>query len=153
MKNNAKSKKNDKKLLVGSAAVAAMVVAGATFAWFTSQDEVTNRLSAEADYKVSITESFTPPEDWTPGQEINKDVSAVNTGNIDSLVNLTFGHSFTVTGKGTPIKVSAAATADLANAVEITADEAKAAQAGGYIIYNKDAVVTENNGGFLRSLH
>ncbi|MBQ8122902.1 MAG: hypothetical protein IJ170_06285 [Ruminococcus sp.] len=145
MKNNAKSKKNDKKLLVGSAAVAAMVVAGATFAWFTSQDEVTNRLSAEADYKVSITESFTPPEDWTPGQEINKDVSAVNTGNIDSLVNLTFGHSFTVTGKGTPIKVSAAATADLANAVEITADEAKAAQAGGYIIYNKDAVVTENN--------
>lgn len=145
MKNNAKSKKNDKKLLVGSAAVAAMVVAGATFAWFTSQDEVTNRLSAEADYNVSITESFTPPEDWTPGQEINKDVSAVNTGNIDSLVNLTFGHSFTVTGKGTPITASAAATADLANAVEITEDEAKAAQAGGYIIYNKNAVVTENN--------
>ncbi|MBP3249239.1 MAG: hypothetical protein J6M48_02645 [Ruminococcus sp.] len=145
MKNNAKSKKNDKKLLIGSAAVAAMVVAGATFAWFTSQDEVTNRLSAEADYNVSITESFTPPEDWTPGQEINKDVSAVNTGNIDSLVNLTFGHSFTVTGKGTPVKVSAAATAGLDNAVEITADEAKAAQAGGYIIYNKDDVVTEDN--------
>jgi len=148
MKNNAKSKKNDKKLLVGSAAVAAMVVAGATFAWFTSQDEVTNRLSAEADYNVSITESFTPPEDWTPGQKINKDVSAVNTGNIDSLVNLTFGHSFTVTGKGTPITASAAATAAtdaFTNAVEITADEAKAAQAGGYIIYNKDAVVTENN--------
>ena len=145
MKNNAKSKKNDKKLLIGSAAVAAMVVAGATFAWFTSQDEVTNRLSAEADYNVSITESFTPPEDWTPGQEINKDVSAVNTGNIDSLVNLTFGHSFTVTGEGTPVKVSAAATAGLDNAVEITADEAKAAQAGGYIIYNKDDVVTEDN--------
>ena len=145
MKNNAKSKKNDKKLLVGSAAVAAMVVAGATFAWFTSQDEVTNRLSAEADYNVSITESFTPPEDWTPGQKINKDVSAVNTGNIDSLVNLTFGHSFTVTGKGTPITASAAATAGLDNAVEITADEAKAAQAGGYIIYKKDDEVTENN--------
>ena len=142
MKNNKNSKKNDKKLLIGSLGLASAVAAGATFAWFTSEDQVTNRLSAEADYNVSITESFTPPEDWTPGQEINKDVSAVNTGNIDSLVNLKFGHSFTVTGKGDPIKVSDAATEDLGakNAVEVSTDKAKSAQAGGYIVYNKDNV-------------
>ena len=142
MKNNKNSKKNDKKLLIGSLGLASVVAAGATFAWFTSEDQVTNRLSAEADYNVSITESFTPPEDWTPGQEINKDVSAVNTGNIDSLVNLKFGHSFTVTGKGDPIKVSDAATEDLGakNAVEVSTDKAKSAQAGGYIVYNKDKV-------------
>ena len=142
MKNNKNSKKNDKKLLIGSLGLASVVAAGATFAWFTSEDQVTNRLSAEADYNVSITESFTPPEDWTPGQEINKDVSAVNTGNIDSLVNLKFGHSFTVTGKGDPIKVSDAASEDLGakNAVVVSTDKAKSAQAGGYIVYNKNKV-------------
>ncbi|MBQ8965426.1 BsaA family SipW-dependent biofilm matrix protein [Ruminococcus sp.] len=139
------NKKNENKLLAGSIGIAAFVVAGATFAWFTSQDEVTNRLSAEADYNVAITESFTPPESWTPGQEVNKDVSAVNTGNIDSLVNLSLGHSFTVTGKGVPVTASAAASADLAakNAAEITEDEAKAAQAGGSVIYNKNKVAEE----------
>ncbi|MCR4646073.1 MAG: BsaA family SipW-dependent biofilm matrix protein [Oscillospiraceae bacterium] len=59
-----------------------------TFAWFTSQDEVTNRLTANADYGVSIVEDFTPPENMTPGQEVNKDVSVVNTGNIDALVRV-----------------------------------------------------------------
>ena len=59
-----------------------------TFAWFTSQDEVTNRLSASANYGVTIAEDFTPPENWVPGQEINKDVGAVNTGNIDAFVRV-----------------------------------------------------------------
>ena len=58
-----------------------------TFAWFTSKDEVTNRLTASSDYGVSIVESFTPPKNWIPGQQINKDVYAVNTGNIDAFVN------------------------------------------------------------------
>ena len=57
-----------------------------TFAWFTSKDEVTNRLTANSDYGVSIVESFTPPKNWIPGQEINKDVYAVNTANIDAFV-------------------------------------------------------------------
>jgi len=57
-----------------------------SFAWFTSKDEVTNRLTASSDYGVSIVESFTPPKMWVPGQEINKDVYAVNTGSIDAFV-------------------------------------------------------------------
>ncbi len=60
----------------------------ATFAWFSSKDEVTNRLSASAAYDVSIAEDFQPPEDWIPGQTINKDVSAVNTGNVDAFVRM-----------------------------------------------------------------
>ena len=140
MKNMKNSKKNEKRALIASLCIAAVTVAGATFAWFTSQDQVTNRLSAEADYSVSITEDFTPPQDWTPGQEISKEVSAVNTGNIDSLVRMAFGHSFTVTGKGDPIAVSDAATADLTKAAVINDTAAKSAQAGGWRIYNKNAV-------------
>ena len=58
---------------------AAMIIAGSTFAWFTSKDEVTNRLTANSDYGVSIVESFAPPANWLPGQTVNKDVYAVNT--------------------------------------------------------------------------
>ena len=60
-----------------------------SFAWFTSKDEVTNRLTASSDYGVSIVESFAPPKNWIPGEEVNKDVYAVNTGSIDAYVKET----------------------------------------------------------------
>ena len=91
MKTMKNSKKNETRVLIASLSIAAVAVAGATFAWFTSKDEVTNRLSASANYDVSIAEDFQPPEDWIPGQEINKDVSAVNTGSVDAFVRMWLG--------------------------------------------------------------
>lgn len=91
MKTTKNSKKNETRVLIASLSIAAVAVAGATFAWFTSKDEVTNRLSASANYDVSIAEDFQPPEDWIPGQEINKDVSAVNTGSVDAFVRMWLG--------------------------------------------------------------
>lgn len=90
---NKKNKKTarQKRTLVLALLVAATIAAGSTFAWFTSKDEVTNRLSASAKYDVSIAEDFQPPEDWVPGQTINKDVSAVNTGNVDAFVRMWLG--------------------------------------------------------------
>ncbi|MBR1458692.1 MAG: BsaA family SipW-dependent biofilm matrix protein, partial [Oscillospiraceae bacterium] len=81
-----KRSSRDTRILIGALLIAGVIAGGSTFAWFTSKDEVTNRLSASADYNVSIAEDFTPPEEWVPGQTINKDVGAVNTGNIDALV-------------------------------------------------------------------
>lgn len=81
-----KNKKNKRRVLAVSCIFAALIVAGSTFAWFTSKDEVTNRLTATADYGVSIAEDFTPPENWIPGQKIEKNVGVVNTGNVDALV-------------------------------------------------------------------
>ncbi|MBQ1464951.1 MAG: hypothetical protein IIZ18_09085, partial [Ruminococcus sp.] len=89
MANTKKKTAREKRVLVASLLVAAVMVGGSTFAWFTSRDEVTNRLSASAAYNVTIAETFTPPEEWVPGQEVNKDVFAVNTGNIDALVKQT----------------------------------------------------------------
>lgn len=43
-------------------------------------------MSAHADYNVSIAEDFTPPENWVPGQTIDKNVGVVNTGNTDAFV-------------------------------------------------------------------
>ena len=82
----ASKSKRRRKVLGASCILAALIIAGSSFAWFTSKDEVTNRLSANADYGVSIVESFAPPENWLPGQEVNKDVYAVNTGNVAAFV-------------------------------------------------------------------
>ena len=88
MKNGVFKKKSSKEkmVLIASLCIAAAITAGSTFAWFTSKDEVTNRLSASANYGTEWAEDFTPPEEWLPGQEINKDAGIVNTGNIDSFV-------------------------------------------------------------------
>ena len=103
-----------------------------TFAWFTSTDEVTNRLTASADYGVSIVESFTPPELWVPGQEINKDVYAVNTGNIDAYVEEDVSGILNITYRNFVGKFGVAGI----NYVELDGDQITAKEAGGYLIWN-----------------
>lgn len=102
MTNTKKKSAKEKRILVASIIVAATIVAGSTFAWFTSKDEVTNRLSASAKYDVSIAEDFQPPEEWVPGQTINKDVSAVNTGNVDAFVRMWLGGQMRLLNEDTP---------------------------------------------------
>jgi len=82
----ASKSKRRRRVLGASCILAALIVGASSFAWFTSKDEVTNRLTATADYGVTLVEDFKPPEDMTPGQKVNKDVSAVNTGSVDAFV-------------------------------------------------------------------
>lgn len=100
MKNDISKKKKtskEKRILIASLCIAAAVIAGSTFAWFSSSDEVTNRLTANADYGVSIVESFAPPANWLPGQAVNKDVYATNTGNIGAFVEEDISGVLTIT--------------------------------------------------------
>jgi len=82
----ASNSKKRRRVLGASCILAALIIASSSFAWFTSKDEVTNRLSASANYGVSIAEDFTPPENWLPGQKVDKNVGVVNTGNVDAFV-------------------------------------------------------------------
>jgi len=84
----ASKSKSRRRVFRASCILAALIVAGSSFAWFTSKDEVTNRLSASGDYDVTIAEDFTPPEKWLPGQKVDKNVGAVNTGTIDAFVRM-----------------------------------------------------------------
>lgn len=139
---NTKDNKKDKKVLIGALGIAAVIAAGSTFAWFTSSDEVTNRLTASADYGVSITETFTPPEEWIPGQEINKDVSAVNTGNLSALVKLAFEGALTLKAEGDGVAVSGFASADKDTLDKLTAADVTSLQAGGYLAVAPEGVDT-----------
>ena len=103
----AKKNNKERRVLLAALAVAAVTVAGSTFAWFTSKDEVTNRLSASANYGVSITEDFTPPEEWTPGQTIKKDAGAINTGNVDAFVRMWLSGEMKLVNEGAGIVYTA----------------------------------------------
>ena len=154
-----KKTSREKRILVASILVAATIVAGSTFAWFSSKDEVTNRLTATADYGVSIVEDFTPPENMTPGQEVEKDVAVVNTGNIDAFVKVALKNTLNITtlegkamtttkpesgltgwtielptGDNEYVELATADGSD-ANTGELTTNEVSTLQAGGILVF------------------
>ena len=129
----------EKRVLIAALISAAVIVGGSTFAWFTSSDEVTNRLTASADYGVAITETFTPPSDWLPGQKILKEVAAVNTGNIDAFVRLDLKHAIQGTANGAGVEY--APNVVTTGLTALTDAERILLQAGGYLAYTDAAGV------------
>ena len=165
MKRSEKKRKQKKVVLMFTLATAAVIVGGMTFAWFSSKDEVTNRFSASANYNVLITETYTPEKDWIPGEKVDKEVGAVNTGTVDAYAKLGFINKLT-TKIADPAGVSLSGTPDFTNknlvrlgklsssdpnyGKDQTAyEEAIALQAGGYCVVKAGAPVTDaNNNGF-----
>lgn len=132
--------KKSKKVLVASAILAAMIVASSSFAWFTSKDEVVNRLIAENKYAVTVTENFTPPSNWIPGQVVEKEAGAINTGNIDAFVKLTLSNEMALTTYDTPEAFTAE---NVGKYVTLSADEVKSLQAGGRLACKAGTTVAE----------
>lgn len=136
MKRTKKSTKQ-RKVLVASVLLAMLIVAGGTFAWFTSSDEVTNKLSASNNYGVTITENFTPPSQWVPGEKVSKEVAVINTGNIDAFVKLSLKNTIDVTVLGEEDESFDAANVD--KYVVLTDAEVASLQAGGILVCSKGA--------------
>jgi predicted ribosomally synthesized peptide with SipW-like signal peptide len=137
MESKKKQSAKQKKILVASILLAGLIAAGGTFAWYTSKDEVTNKLSAANNYNVSVLEAFTPPFDWVPGQNVNKDVAVVNTGNYDAFVKVNLSNSLdltTSTGTGTA-SATAYSASDVTKYVQLSAKEVTSIQAGGRLVY------------------
>ena len=88
-------------------------------------------MSASADYGVKLVESFAPPKNWTPGQEVNKDVYAVNTGSIAAFVEEKVSSVMTVTRE---TRVDAWD----ADCTELTEAEKYSMEAGSYLAYVSD---------------
>lgn len=144
-KSNQKSK--ERKLLVATLALAALIVGGSTFAWFTSTDLVTNKLSSTGGLRVVATESFDRPDNWTPEVTVKKEVGALNAGNIDAFVRLSLPNTqATVTrlSDGATVNFNAINAEALKDAKEITRDEAIALQAGAYLVFSKNALVDDS---------
>ena len=142
MNNDVSKKKKtskEKRILIASLCIAAAVIAGSTFAWFSSSDEVTNRLTANADYGVSIVESFEPPTNWLPGQAVNKDVYATNTGNIGAFVEEDISGVLTITTEKSQADWSA-------DCVVLTDEERYSMEAGSFLAYKPAGDTTNQLG-------
>ena len=70
------------KLIVSLAAMAAIVIVGGSFAYF-SQELSASNIFLTGKYDTDISEEFIPPADWQPGVEIPKEVRIKNNGNVD----------------------------------------------------------------------
>jgi alternate signal-mediated exported protein len=160
MKNNANNNKpktaRQKKVLVASILLAGLITVGGTFAWFGASDEVSNRLTATANYGVVLSEDFTSTDNWTPGQTINKDVYSVNTGNVPAFLKVSLQNVFSVVAPGKPLtvesKIETPSSADTngvitrtfsdtpatdtsVTKVELTDAERESIEAGGRLVY------------------
>lgn len=78
--------KNKKPIIALGALVAVGLIAG-TIAYFTSEATFDNVFTT-AVYKTQSTETFTSPDNWTPGQEIEKTVVTENQGSIPVAVRV-----------------------------------------------------------------
>lgn len=136
----ASKSKQRRRVLGASCILAALIVAGSSFAWFTSADEVVNKLSAENTYNVVITEDFTPPppdDPWTPGEKITKKAGVVNTGNVNSIVSVALSSKISVVKKElvASTAVPGSASASTKTYKELTDAEVTALQSGGRLVY------------------
>ena len=71
----------------------ALTVVGCTWAYFTSTSHIDNRLSTKA-YGNTITEKFTPRDDWQPGQTVEKVFAVKNTGDSTLVVRVKMEESW-----------------------------------------------------------
>ena len=128
------NKRNRKSVLIASCVLAGLIVAGSTFAWFTSRDEVVNKISASNEYNVVAKEDFTPPDNWIPGQTVKKEAGAVNTGNVPAFVKATVSGNIVLTQKAENMATSGTDFKDKAE--ELSRDEVISKQAGGLLVYS-----------------
>lgn len=88
-------RKNKKFVLGASVALTALMLAAATFAWFSAQDSVDNEFSTGGIPKdsVKVWEIFEKPEEWKPGQEVDKKVAVANLGKEAIFVRASFNET------------------------------------------------------------
>lgn len=97
-----------KKSLVALVLVAVLGIVGVTIAYFTSTDTIENVFGTKP-YSMEVTETFTSPDNWTPGTTTSKTVVATNKGDVDAAVRVSYTESW-VDANGNPLSLTDSAT-------------------------------------------
>ena len=79
----------NKKTLIAIAAVILVTIIGATFAYFQSSTQFRN-LFVTGTYRLVTTETFESPDNWKPGEEIEKKVVTKNEGTVPAAVRISY---------------------------------------------------------------
>ena len=78
-----------KKTLIAIVSLLLIALVGATFAYYTSNTSFENVFNT-GKYKVVVTEEFTSPDKWLPGNTVPKTVTAKNEGTVDAAVRISY---------------------------------------------------------------
>lgn len=76
------------KKLTAIGGLAALAVVGGTWAFFTQDTTIHNKLTTDGMYGLNTTEKFNPGSEWAPGTEVEKKITVKNTGTGAVLVRV-----------------------------------------------------------------
>lgn len=90
------------KKLTAIGGLAALAVVGGTWAFFTQDTTIHNKLTTDGMYGLNTTEKFNPGSEWAPGTEVEKKITVKNTGTGAVLVRVKMDENWAY--KDTPNK-------------------------------------------------
>ena len=90
----------EKKTILILILVLTIGIVGLTIAYFSNNTSVNNIFTTQP-YGTTVTETFTSPSNWLPGQEVDKSVIATNTGNVDEAVRISLSENWTTANHNT----------------------------------------------------
>ena len=90
-------KLKNKKSMIAGAIAACIVVIGGTFALFFSNTSINNIFNL-GNFNVVMNESITSPDNWMPGEQIAKTITATNNGNIQAAFRVKITESWKDSG-------------------------------------------------------
>lgn len=94
-------KKNfNKKPLIALFVIGLVVAIGGTIAYYTDVVTIPNIFGTKL-YQTQVTETFEAPDNWLPGQKVDKVVIAKNTGNVEVAVRAKYEEKWQKNVNGT----------------------------------------------------
>ena len=91
---------NNKKTIIILILVLFVGIVGLTLAYFANSTSVDNLFTTQP-YGTTVTEEFTSPSNWLPGDEVDKTIVATNTGNVDEAVRISLSENWKTANNGT----------------------------------------------------
>lgn len=79
--------------VLGLAALLLMSMIAGTWAYWTQTQQALNEFQA-GKYSTNLVEEFVPPDEWMPGEEVNKDVKVTNTGTVPVFASITISQEW-----------------------------------------------------------
>lgn len=89
------------KKLTAIGGLAALAVVGGTWAFFTQDTTIHNKLTTDGMYGLNTTEKFNPGSEWAPGTEVEKKITVKNTGTGAVLVRVKMDENWAYKGTDT----------------------------------------------------
>jgi len=143
-----------KKLIIALALVAVIGVIGGAYAFFQTSNLFANIFQTST-YKTSVTETFTSPTDWKPGDETAKTVIATNEGSVPIAVRVSYTESWTsANGDTLALKQNTTDTDNVAiinfdNTADWTETDCNGTT---YYYYKSDLATGESTSSFIKSV-